>query len=283
MADTSEQVWVSSSVQSFSNVSQSLNPNGSKLKKARLPLCASMARKVIWISRLYISLQETRPRDSLFDQRCRLRSRISQFCRSADTALTILGGDFNYVTEKEGRWTKHSAEWSGEQDVKEEFDWELKIGKTFHMCEMHRPHATHDCAMARSRLDRVYTSQHCCDQLDFALGCAALGWDPKLSADRPVVFFKKRNKPRPPESGALPDEPLKCLSWPRRVVLAFQEKIRTSGVVDDPLHDLFQLKEAISETTWAMHHESCPPACLSCAGSPYAHMVANPSPHAGHS
>ena len=29
-----------------------------------------------------------------------------------------------------------------------------------------------------------------------------------------------------------------------------------SGVIDDPSHDLFQLKEAISETTWAMHHEN---------------------------
>ena len=114
---------------------------------------------------------------SLHNLRSALRRKIYQAFRPAQVTLSLLGGDFNYVTDKMDRWSKHAASWSNMPDHKEQTDWETlfesKMGK---LSELYQPHGTHDNAGARSRLDRIYTSSGVADQIDAQLGSAALDW-----------------------------------------------------------------------------------------------------------
>ena len=166
------------------------------------------------------------PRSSLFQQRCQLRQQISEHLQPHYSALSLIGGDFNYVVEKTDRWTVANADWSHHDDEPDEKHFQLWLGREHGLCELHQPHATHASALARSRLDRVYSSHSLSKQLDSSMGCAALDWNNSLSNHRPVIFFRHRCSKRPSSHpGPLPSDIIKKLCWPRKVALDFHEKL----------------------------------------------------------
>ena len=105
-------------------------------------------------------------------------------------ALSTIGGDFNFVTSNEDRYTKATMSWSGHKDAAEQKDWEDRLEKPHGLHELHQPMATHNSGVARSRLDRLYTNHHVAEQLDSRFGCSCLDWCPQHSHHRPVVFFQ---------------------------------------------------------------------------------------------
>ena len=129
--------------------------------------------------------------NSLKLQREELRSGVARCIYDSDSVLTIIAGDFNWVSSPEDRCTKASGDESGGRDQVEEADWDTKVLKGKGAHELWQPMATHDSALARSRLDRVYATQHVIDQVDSQLACFALEWCPTLSNHRPVAFSKK--------------------------------------------------------------------------------------------
>ena len=128
-----------------------------------------------------------------------IRSDIPRVMSPRTSALTIIGGDFNYVTDSEDRYAKASMQWTGAKDLREAEDWKNKIESPFAMHEIYQPVGTHSSGIARSRLDWVYVNNHVCDQQDAKYGCACVEWVPNLSHHRPVVFyrFKARKTSRP--------------------------------------------------------------------------------------
>ena len=196
-------------------------------------------------------------RRSLLSLRSEIRTKIARHIRSRHAALTILGGDFNYVTEREDRMSKATAEWSKAADDKEEEDFTKKLGKRKQLHEIYQPHATHSCAKARSRIDRVYTTQCVSEQLDTKLGCAALDWDNELSAHRPVYFFKTRKSAvKAPRTGPLPQGPLSGLNWHKRVTCKYLELLKEYAEHTCPMRRLQALKQAVHEVTWTMHEDA---------------------------
>ena len=115
--------------------------------------------------------------------------------------------------------------------------------------------ATHNSGLARHRLDRVYTSQHVCDQLDSKLGCAALEWVPKLSDHRAVVFFRSRSNATPKDVSHLSEAAIKQEDWGLRVSLAFHDLIASADGSCDPFRRLFFFKQAIREVTETIAQE----------------------------
>ena len=117
-----------------------------------------------------------------------------------------------------------------------------------------QPMATHDSGHVKSRLDRVYTNHHVCDQIDSRFGCACLDWAPHLSHHRPVVFFRHR----PSKSRAslpIDENVIREGSWASNVSLMFQDLLHTDPLGEDPLKKLFLLKQAIKDCPERMSEE----------------------------
>ena len=106
--------------------------------------------------------------------------------------LPILMGGFNYVAHRRDRFSKPDGNAPDSHEATEESHFCRVLGDPFGFCELHQEEFTHDSALGRSRLDRVYSNHYLTDQLDRRIGCAALSWVPWLSAHRPVAFFRRR-------------------------------------------------------------------------------------------
>jgi len=183
-----------------------------------------------------------------------LRSKISMTLRPRTHALSILAGDFNYVTDPEDRFTKKTMSWSGGKDECEQLDWASRVEEVHGIHEIYQPMATHDCGLARSRLDRIYSNHHTGDQLDSKYGCACLDWAPHLSSHRPVTFFRCRQGGSKTAS-FITEDIVREKAWSHNVSLRYQDFLKGDPDKDDPLRKLVLLKRAIQDCSLRMMDE----------------------------
>ncbi len=166
----------------------------------------------------------------------------------SDCSLSIVGGDFNYVVAPEDRISKGAMQWSGAKDARDQEDFIHKFKGKQELHELFQDMATHSSGLARSRLDRVYLTQHTCEQLDSRLGCSPLEWVPKLSDHRPVVFFRSRNKKASSQVARISEQAIRHVEWPKRVTLKYGDlkaEHFQQGGGNNEFTDLFTLKRAI--------------------------------------
>ncbi len=194
---------------------------------------------------------------SLLAMRNNIRKKMAERIKAPHQALSILGGDFNYVTQEFDRWTLAKGDWSSTDNSSDQKDFLEKMGPQTGMHELHQEHATHRSGLAQSRLDRIYINQHESEQLDTSLGCATLEWDFELSHHRPVIFFRKsRKKGTDDDLKPLPCGPIKETRWPDRVRDSLTQKILEDGGGNCPLRRLQILKDSIQEVTRQMEKEA---------------------------
>ena len=194
---------------------------------------------------------------SLLQQRCNIRKKIADRTKPVHGALSIVGGDFNYVTEEKDRWTLAKGDWSCTDNSADQKDFLEKLGPQTGLHELHQEHATHRSGLAQSRLDRVYTNQHCSVQLDSSLGCAALEWDTDISHHRPVIFFKNhRSKDEVDRPTLLSTGVIQDPRWPDRVRAKFQQISSQDSDACCPMRRLYLLKEAIKQVSGQMETEA---------------------------
>ena len=124
-------------------------------------------------------------------QRSRMREIISRRLMDQSYTLSLIGGDFNTVTEEQDRWSEVAKGWTGRRDAKEEAHWKAVVEAPNGLVEIRQGDKTYKGPKARSRLDRAYTNQHRCCQQDMQTGCVALKWPDKISDNRPVVLFRR--------------------------------------------------------------------------------------------
>ena len=105
--------------------------------------------------------------------------------------MTVLAGDFNFVTKDSDRFCKTTGEWTGARDDWEQDDWLLTVATPWSLNELEQEQATHDCATTRSRIDRVYTNHHVSEQLYSRFTCTPLDWCQQLSDHRCLSSGKK--------------------------------------------------------------------------------------------
>ena len=196
-------------------------------------------------------------RKSLLLQRCNIRTKIADRIKSPHGALSIIGGDFNYVTGNRERWTLAKGDWSSTDNSADQKDFLEKMGPHSGMHELHQEHVTHRSGLAQSRLDRVYTNQHTAEQLDCSLGCAALEWDTEISHHRPVIFFRKRRSKEDKDRPApIPTGPIQDPRWPERVRAKFLQLSSQDYNAHCPMRRLYILKDAIKNVTLQMEVEA---------------------------
>ncbi len=178
-----------------------------------------------------------------------MRQRIGVAIKPQDRALTILGGDFNWVARDNDRRSLPALETSGRKDRGEEKHFQRCIGQRHGMAELLQNEMTHKCAKSHSRLDRIYLNQHTIEQVDREIQVVALEWN-DLSSHRAILAARKipdkandRDRPLPKQIYSHPD-------YPRRCHLAWQEKIKgcvaENGSCSD-IRKLVLLKEAMRE------------------------------------
>ena len=162
-------------------------------------------------------------------------------------------GDFNYAAHRCDSFNKDDSFQQRAQGPSDEDHFCKLLRDPFGFCELAQEEYTHDSAIGRSRLDRVYSNHHLTDQLDRCMGCAALTWVPGLSAHRPVAFFRRgRSKDN---SDRIPDAPMRNPQWAQRVALRYGELRRSDSHDDQPLRRLLLAKQAIREVSRAMNSQ----------------------------
>ena len=193
---------------------------------------------------------------STLRQRRHMRLRIAGAASPPGRVLTVIAGDFNWVTDPHDRISKQTADLAPTQDAAEEQHWGAHVATPLRLCELHQSQHTHDSAQARSRLDRVYWNQHIADQLDRRLICAALEWQPGLSAHRAVSFGRRLPVEKAPADRPLCPQAIRHPDWVRRVVARQLSLTAESPVDASPLLHLRLLKDAMRLVTEEIVMES---------------------------
>ena len=114
---------------------------------------------------------------------------IAGVFRLKEQALTLLLGDFNFVTNDRERWNKRQSQWSGAGDRNDQEEFQRILAEPHDLHELFQPHLTCDMGTAISKLDRIYSNHNVTDQLDRHYSCTALFWT-SLSAHRPIAFSR---------------------------------------------------------------------------------------------
>ncbi|CAK0871243.1 unnamed protein product [Prorocentrum cordatum] len=174
----------------------------------------------------------------------------------ATAALTVIAGDFNWVTEDADRVALRTGFASGARDRdEEERHWRQVALQPFNLHELHQPAMTHRSGSAQSRLDRLYWNQDLSEQLDWDLFAAALEWQPELSHHHAVAAGRRlpsrvHSASRPVTAAAVQHE-----DFLHRVTLAHKESLETIESTAAPFLRLSLLKDAIRQVAEGISRE----------------------------
>ena len=89
-------------------------------------------------------------------QRADMRTRLASALSPSSSTLSVLMGDFIWVTQDDDRFTKSTAVVNGARDSAEERHFTSEVLARHNLHELYQPSPTHENAHARSRLDRIY-------------------------------------------------------------------------------------------------------------------------------
>ena len=112
----------------------------------------------------------------------------------------------------------------------------------------YQPLLTHNSALARSRLDRVYRNQHLAEQLDRRLVCAA-SEATQLSAHRAISFARRLPQQKDPLSRPIQLHAVHHTDWRPRVCARFQSLLSHANPQGSGLLHLSLLKPAIRQVS----------------------------------
>ena len=171
-------------------------------------------------------------------------SSIANKVKNRTNTLSLCMGDWNFVMVDEDRWSKSGNGWSGYQDKEEAKYFQDYLMTPFGFAELAQAAYTHDSALARSRLDRVYSNHAVYDQLDRNYCCTALPASP-LSAHRPISFSRKAPVKDASSPRNISQQVTSHPDFARRVALEFNELKAKDHVADSPIRHLVLIKRAM--------------------------------------
>ena len=180
------------------------------------------------------------------DLREALRHRLATRLRCRDEVLTVIAGDFNYVSHPDDRFCVSSGRPTGFKDSREANQWQRTVEGKFGLHELHQPDMTYAGGESRSRIDRIYTNMHEVNYLDRRIACAALGWTPHLSRHRPVSARRSHSVRHADDIPPISDLAVEHTDWPRQVALAWHDLCRAHPGASG-LKQLVLFKQAMRE------------------------------------
>ena len=188
------------------------------------PLTSSSA--VVGETEVFCLSQSTARRCTSFPAlRDALRHKLANAIAPKLQALTVLGGDFNYVIEDIDRRALTTASTSGRRDHAEESHFQRFVAHPHGLFELYQPEFTFASTCSRSRIDRLYANHHVAEQLDKHMLTAALEWKPEISSHRAVFHAKRSSQHLPQLDRAASDRAVRHPDFPRRVALRVQEEV----------------------------------------------------------
>ena len=187
--------------------------------------------------------------------RAHLRHRVAQALAPPRAVLTLMAGDFNWVTRDSDRRALPTSLVSGRKDQREEGHFRNIIEQPFNFHELHQPDMTHAAANSRARLDRIYCNHHCSEQLDREIRAVALEWRQDLSHHRAVLASRKASEQLMAGDRGIPDHVINHEDFLRRTILAYEEK-KKADPQSTGLRNLSFLKESIKEVSTRLGRET---------------------------
>ena len=176
-----------------------------------------------------------------------------------NTTLSVVAGDWNYVTHHKDRWCNTQKDWTGRKDTKEA---EEADEGTFHpagLHELYQENHTYISTIATSRIDRVYTNHHLSDQLDYKFGCTTLPREGRLSSHAAISFYRQKppthkhdNKNITPK---LTHATINHPDWPKRVAAELSAISITPEDYNNPIRRLVLTKRAMHNVSDSMAHD----------------------------
>jgi hypothetical protein len=158
-------------------------------------------------------------------------------------SLSIVAGDFNFVTTVNDRWNKATGEYTGGSDAAEAAHWRRLIPISA-LYELHQPEPTHEGPLSLAKLDRVFVNQTVADQLDKRVFSVALPWT-ELSQHRPLAFGRQTRPTRAPLEKPIQEEVLKDVRWPLWAAAEYHALQEMTPEENNPVTRLRQLKTAM--------------------------------------
>ena len=176
---------------------------------------------------------------------------IKDHMRDKSEALTVLAGDFNFVSNKDDRISKSDGNSSGDRD-KEESELFNRIFVDQHrLFELEQDNFTHACSQARSKIDRAYMNYSLCEQLDRNIECYVHP-STALSHHRALSFSKqacrRESKGRPAISSAVYRNP----DFKRMVLIELNKLIEEDTVEYSAVRKLVLTKRAMHTVSEAL-------------------------------
>ncbi|CAK0886943.1 unnamed protein product [Prorocentrum cordatum] len=181
-------------------------------------------------------------------------SAISRHMAAPEQALMIMMGDCNFVVDRRDRWAKSSARWTGDADRSEADVFRTTLAQPFRLHELHQPLFTHECGLARSRLDRAYSNHSPADQLDRHFTCFALPAT-HLSAHWAIAFSRRSGADTSRKRPALTSRATSHPDFARRVVMEYRELLAHDTLDASPIRHLVLVKRAMHTVAASMRRE----------------------------
>ena len=170
--------------------------------------------------------------------------------------LSVLGGDFNWVTANSDRISISTASPSMRNDNGEDNHFKNHISIPHDLHEMFQSEPTHASASTRSRLDRIYCNQHVSEQLDRHLKVAALEWKVEVSNHRAVLFSRMLPQKVAHNERKVSDSAVKHEDFPRLVALNFNARLKDSPEASN-IQKLMIIKNSIKEVSERLDKDAC--------------------------
>jgi hypothetical protein len=193
-----------------------------------------------------------RPKDA--EARQHLTKTIAQNCLPPGHSLSILAGDWNFVSASQDRLCLSSNAWTGDRDSQEAESFREALLRPFQFNELQQDSFTYFHPISTSRIDRIYTNHHPSTQLDHNYYCTALQHHKGLSKHSPVSFGRTDSSKSRKEGTAtnttthhqpIKTETIQNNDWRHRVSAEFHHLLFNDSNAHNPIRRLLILKNAI--------------------------------------
>ena len=174
---------------------------------------------------------------------------IAKHMAPATERLSLVMGDFNFVTQSCDRTSRNNLSDNQDLDIKEAKHFDDTLWSTFHLHELHQPHETHENGRAYSRLDRIYSNHHVLDQLDRIYTCYTLPRNRTLSDHNAICFGRATPKHHKNAQGRIPESTIQHPDFTRRVITETHHLLAHDTTTNTPFRRLILTKQAM----WTTH------------------------------
>ena len=178
-----------------------------------------------------------------------LRHQLLPHLRPPNEVLTLIIGDWNFVTTQTDRMGFAEAKWTDGTDGDEHKDWRKELLDPLSLHEVWQEEMTHQTTLGSSRLDRAYANFHIAEQLYAGWSTTPLPWCKSLSTHRPILVIRCTDTSNANGKRTLSQFAALSKEWPRRVITLHLNLLHQEGGDTNRFRTTLLLKRAMATAT----------------------------------